>query len=85
VRTSTRKPTRLIDFIREDVVGHRFTDDRLPRTYEVQSFSDLNAWFADVLRTMEQSNVESWRTHHIATIRKIRNRLSNMRNGVRGW
>ncbi len=72
------KADALIDFIRESVVGHRFVDDRLPRAYEVQSFSELNAWFADVLRMMEQANSESWRTHHIATIRKIRNRLTNI-------
>jgi uncharacterized protein len=72
------KADALIDFIRESVVGHRFVDDRLPRPYQVQSFSDLNEWFADVLRMMEQTNSESWRTHHVATIRKIRNRLTNI-------
>jgi len=30
------------------------------------------------LRGMERANSDSWRTHHIATIRKVRNRLSNI-------
>jgi hypothetical protein len=72
------KADALIDFIREKVVGHRFTDDTLSRTHEVESFADLEQWFQDVLRGMEQRNQESWRTHHVATIRKIRNRLSNI-------
>jgi hypothetical protein len=72
------KADALIDFIRESVVGHRFTDDTLSRTHEVESFADLAEWFRDVLHGMEQRNQESWRTHHVATIRKIRNRLSNI-------
>ena len=72
------KADALIDFIRETVVGHRFSDSRLPRTYEVESFAQLDEWFRDVLRAMENSDRESWRTHHMATIRKIRNRLSNI-------
>src|SRR5207248_979667 len=44
----------------------------------VQSFADLDAWFRDVLQGMEKKDGESWRTHHVATIRKVRNRLSNI-------
>jgi hypothetical protein len=44
----------------------------------VQSFADLDAWFRDVLRKLEDSNGDTWRTHHAATIRKVRNRLSNL-------
>src|SRR5687767_2253592 len=50
----------------------------LSRDHTVQSFGDLEAWFRDLLQGMERSNMESWRTHHVATIRKVRNRLSNI-------
>jgi hypothetical protein len=33
---------------------------------------------------MEHSGGESWRTHHIATIRKVRNRLSNISTRCKG-
>lgn len=72
------KADALIDFIREKVVGHRFAERGLQRPHEVKSFADLEAWFHDVLHLMEQNNLESWRTHHVATIRKIRNRLTNI-------
>lgn len=72
------KADALIDFIRETVVGHRFEDAVLDRVHTVESFADLDAWFRDVLRGMERRNSESWRTHHVATIRKVRNRLSNI-------
>ena len=73
------KADALIDFIHHDVVGRRFKDDLLgERGYEVQSFADLEEWFRDVLRKMEEKNQETWRTHHVATIRKIRNRLINI-------
>ena len=72
------KADALIDFIHHDVVGRRFVDDTLPNVYDVQSFTDLEEWFRDVLRAMEARNHETWRTHHVATIRKIRNRLINI-------
>jgi uncharacterized protein len=72
------KADALIDFIKERVVGRRFTDDALGKAHTVQSFADLEAWFLDVLQSMERRNAESWRTHHVATIRKVRNRLSNI-------
>src|SRR5205085_3319969 len=50
----------------------------LTKTHKVQSFADLDAWFRDVLQGMEKRDGESWRTHHVATIRKVRNRLSNI-------
>jgi len=31
-----------------------------------------------VLRALEKKDDQSWRTHHVATIRKVRNRLSNI-------
>ena len=73
------KADAFIDFIRERVVDREFTDDGFAKTHRVQSFADLEDWFRDLLRTVEQQNRgEHWRTHHVATIRKVRNRLSNI-------
>jgi uncharacterized protein len=72
------KADAVIDFIKERVLDQKFSDPMLPRTYAVQSFGDLEEWFRDLLRAMESANQEAWRTHHIATIRKVRNRLSNI-------
>lgn len=72
------KADALIDFIRERVVGRDFEESGLSRAHRVQSFADLDAWFRDVLRKLEDSNGDTWRTHHAATIRKVRNRLSNL-------
>jgi hypothetical protein len=78
------KADALIDFIRERVVDQDFTDPLLATAHRVQSFGDLELWFRDVLRAMEGRDNESWRTHHIATIRKVRNRLSNISTRCRG-
>jgi uncharacterized protein len=73
------KADALIDFIKERVIDKDFSDERLgPTRYRVQSFADLDKWFRDVLRAMEAADDQSWRTHHVATIRKVRNRLSNI-------
>jgi DNA helicase HerA-like ATPase len=73
------KADALIDFISERVVDTRIdADGYMSRAHTVQSFADLEEWFRDLLRGMESRNSESWRTHHIATIRKVRNRLSNI-------
>ncbi len=72
------KADALIDFITQNVVDKEFSDPLLSKKHTVQSFADLDAWFRDVLRGMEQKDGESWRTHHVATIRKVRNRLSNI-------
>ena len=72
------KADALIDFITQNVVDKEFSDPLLTKKHTVQSFADLDAWFRDVLRGMEQKDGESWRTHHVATIRKVRNRLSNI-------
>lgn len=78
------KADALIDFIRERVVDQDFSDPFLATAHRVQSFGDLERWFRDVLRAMEGKDHESWRTHHIATIRKVRNRLSNISTRCRG-
>jgi len=72
------KADALIDFIKENVLDKEFSDPMLSKKHRVQSFADLDAWFRDVLQSMENKNGESWRTHHVATIRKVRNRLSNI-------
>ena len=74
------KADALIDFIRERIVDREFHDEQLlpGRRYRVRSFADLEQWFRDVLSAMETRGNEAWRTHHIATIRKVRNRLSNI-------
>ncbi len=72
------KADALIDFIRERVVGKDFEEPGFKTVHRVQSFADLDAWFREVLRKLEDSNGDTWRTHHAATIRKVRNRLSNL-------
>ena len=72
------KADALIDFIKERVLDQDFTDPKLARPHRVQSFADLEAWFKDVLRSLEKADDQTWRTHHVATIRKVRNRLSNI-------
>jgi hypothetical protein len=73
------KADALIDFITENVVDKEFAADGvLAKSHRVQSFAELDAWFRDILQGLEKKNGESWRTHHVATIRKVRNRLSNI-------
>ena len=74
------KADALIDFIRERIVDREFHDQALNngKRYAVRSFADLDAWFRDVIQHLEQKGGESWKTHHVATIRKVRNRLSNI-------
>jgi hypothetical protein len=72
------KADALIDFIKENVLDKRFSDPLLDRQHQVTSFADLDAWFKDILRGLEKKDDQSWRTHHVATIRKVRNRLSNI-------
>jgi hypothetical protein len=73
------KADALIDFIRERVVDREFRDELLgSKVHVVRSFDELEAWFKDVLSAVERTNKESWRTHHVATIRKVRNRLVNI-------
>ncbi len=73
------KADALIDFISEKVVDRDFSDPMLGgNRYQVQSFAELEAWFRDIIQALETNSRESWRTHHVATIRKVRNRLSNI-------
>jgi DNA helicase HerA-like ATPase len=74
------KADALIDFIGEKLVDREFFDPKLAngRRYRVRSFADLEEFFRDVLGYLEEKGGESWRTHHAATIRKVRNRLINI-------
>ena len=74
------KADALIDFIKERLLDREYTDPAVlsGKRYRVQSFADLEAWFRDVIIALEQKGSEGYKTHHIATIRKVRNRLSNI-------
>lgn len=73
------KADALIDFLQERVINREFTDPVLSARHCVRSFADLEAFFRDLLRGVEDRGTgEYWRTHHVATIRKVRNRLSNI-------
>ena len=72
------KADALIDFLQERVINREFRDPVLSTPHRVRSFGELEAFFRDLLRGMEERGGEGWRTHHVATIRKVRNRLSNI-------
>ena len=77
------KADALIEYIRERIVG-RVSDDRTIRVHHVRTFQDLEAWFEDVLAVCEQNDQQVWKTHHVATIRKVRNRLLNLSTRAKG-
>jgi hypothetical protein len=73
------KADAFIDFLQERVIGREFHETPLSTPHRVRSFAELESFFRDLLRGMEdRSSGEHWRTHHVATIRKVRNRLSNI-------
>jgi uncharacterized protein len=75
------KADAFIDFLAERVVGREYQDDMLRgKPFHVQSFADLEEFFRSIFDFMEilGKGGEVWKTHHIATIRKVRNRLSNI-------
>ncbi len=79
------KADALIEFIRERVIGREFgAEQGTLHRHVVRTFQELEAWFDDVLSTCEQNNRESFRTHHVATIRKVRNRLLNLSTRAKG-
>src|SRR5207245_2304901 len=57
-----------------------------PRPFErVQNFADLDALFRAIFNGLEATGrSDMWRTHHIATIRKVRNRLANISTRCKG-
>ena len=81
------KADAFIDFLAERVVGREYHDETLRgRPFQVQSFADLDEFFRAIFDFMEAlgKGGEVWRTHHVATIRKIRNRLSNISTRSKG-
>ncbi len=81
------KADAFIDFLAERVVGRRYQDETLRgRAFEVQSFADLEEFFRAIFDFMEAMGKggEVWKTHHVATIRKVRNRLSNISTRSKG-
>ncbi len=80
------KADAFIDFLAERVVGKQYEDNTLPRSFQVRSFADLDEFFRAIFLVLEESGRggEVWRTHHIATIRKIRNRLGNISTRSKG-
>ena len=78
------KADALIDFLAERVVGKEFEDGSLGRSFHVRSFADLDEFFRAIFHHLERGRDEVWKTHHVATIRKIRNRLSNISTRSKG-
>ncbi len=81
------KAGAFIDFLAERVVGREFRDVTLadaPLT--VRSFADLEDFFRRIFDFMESQgrSSEVWRNHHLATIRKVRNRLGNISVRAKG-
>ncbi len=80
------KADAFIDFLAERVVGKEFTDDHTGKTFTVRSFAELEGFFRAIFDYLENMGrgAEIWRTHHVATIRKIRNRLGNISTRSKG-
>src|SRR5215204_2671934 len=81
------KADAFIDFLAERVVGREYVDEMLRgKSFNVQSFADLDEFFRAIFGFMEAMGrgSEVWRTHHVATIRKVRNRLSNISTRSKG-
>lgn len=58
--------------------AHFMREMNLPEEVTVTNFTDLVAWFDQVLKYMERTNKRQWRSYAIETIRKIQNRLVNL-------
>ncbi len=81
------KADAFIDFLAERVVGREYHDRELrDAPFRVESFADLEEFFRAIFDYMETlgRGGEVWRTHHVATIRKVRNRLGNISTRSKG-
>ncbi|HEX6616948.1 MAG TPA: hypothetical protein VF046_11650, partial [Gemmatimonadales bacterium] len=81
------KAGAFIDFLADRVVGREYQDEMLRgKPFRVQSFADLEEFFRAIFDFMEVlgKGGEVWRTHHLATIRKVRNRLGNISTRAKG-
>ena len=78
------KADAFIDFLADRVLNRDFADG-FGGTHRVQSFADLDRLFRAIIGGLEDAGrSDMWRTHHIATIRKVRNRLSNISTRCKG-
>ena len=78
------KADAFIDFLAERVIGREFDDPSLGRRFFVRSFADLDEFFRAIFAKLEEGRGDVWKTHHVATIRKIRNRLGNISTRSKG-
>src|SRR5206468_4136575 len=65
------KADAFIDFLRDRVLGRTF-DDGFGTTHRVQTFADLDRFFRAIFDGLEITaggRSDTWRTHHIATMR----------------
>jgi hypothetical protein len=80
------KADAFIDFLRDRVLGRTF-DDGFGTTHRVTTFADLDRLFRSIFDGLEITaggRSDTWRTHHIATMRKVRNRLLNISTRCKG-
>ena len=78
------KADAFIDYLRDRVLGRAF-EDGFGNSHQVGTFADLDRFFRLVFDGLEMSGrSDTWRTHHIATMRKVRNRLSNISTRCKG-
>ena len=80
------KADAFIDFLRDRVLARTF-DDGFGGTHRVQTFGDLDRLFRSIFDGLEITaggRSDTWRTHHIATMRKVRNRLLNISTRCKG-
>ncbi|HEX9755460.1 MAG TPA: hypothetical protein VGA42_07115 [Gemmatimonadales bacterium] len=81
------KADAFIDFLADRVVGKEFKDAGLrDAPFRVATFADLEEFFRAIFDFVELlgKGGEVWRTHHVATIRKVRNRLGNISTRSKG-
>jgi hypothetical protein len=78
------KADAFIDFLSDRVVRREF-EDGFGGEHRVETFADLERLFRSIFDGLEMaSRGDIWRTHHIATIRKVRNRLGNVSTRCKG-
>ncbi|MGH7532642.1 MAG: ATP-binding protein, partial [Gemmatimonadales bacterium] len=80
------KADAFIDFLADRVVGKEYQDPQLrDRPFLVNTFADLEEFFRAIFDYVEAlGRAEVWRTHHVATIRKVRNSLGNISTRAKG-
>jgi DNA helicase HerA-like ATPase len=78
------KSDAFIDFLTDRVVEKEFSDE-WGTTHRVRTFADLERLFRSIFEGLEaQGRSDMWRTHHVATMRKVRNRLLNISTRCKG-